>query len=58
MTRLLDYFGNLLGISKGRKFETAEKECSEGISKSRWSLHIGSFWKTHFINPPESLGFG
>jgi hypothetical protein len=25
-------------------------------SKSPWSLHIGSFWKTHFINPPEVHG--
>jgi hypothetical protein len=25
-------------------------------SKSPWSLHIGTFWKTHFINPPEEQG--
>ena len=28
----------------------------KGISESPWSLHIGTFWKTHFINPPEVQG--
>jgi hypothetical protein len=23
---------------------------------SSWSLHIDSFWKIHFINPPEVRG--
>jgi hypothetical protein len=27
-----------------------------GKSESPWSLHIGSFWKIHFINPPEVQG--
>jgi len=32
------------------------KKAAKGNSKSPWSLHIGSFWKTHFINPPEAVG--
>jgi hypothetical protein len=38
-------------LSKG-KIRKALKE----NSKSPWSLHIGSFWKVHFINPPEVRG--
>jgi len=29
------------------------KKAPAGISESLWSLHIRSFWKIHFINPPE-----
>jgi hypothetical protein len=28
----------------------------KGKSESPRSLHIGAFWKTHFINPPEVQG--
>jgi len=31
----------------------AEKKAPKGSFKSPWSLHIRSFWKTLFINPPE-----
>jgi len=36
------------------KFEI--KKAPNGKSESTWSLHIGSFWKIHFINPPEVQG--
>ena len=26
------------------------------MHESSWSLHIKSFWKIHFINPPEVQG--
>jgi hypothetical protein len=29
------------------------KKTPKGISESSWSLHIGSFWETHFINPQK-----
>jgi hypothetical protein len=29
------------------------EKAPKGISESPWSLHMRSFWKTHFINPPE-----
>jgi hypothetical protein len=32
------------------------KKAAKGFFESPWSLHIGSFWETHFINPPEALG--
>jgi hypothetical protein len=32
------------------------KKAPKGKSESPWSLHIRSFWKTHFINPPEVHG--
>ncbi len=32
------------------------RKAPEEFSKSPWSLHIGSFLKTHFINPPEVRG--
>jgi hypothetical protein len=30
-----------------------EKKKAPGIKEFPRSLHIRSFWKTHFINPPE-----
>jgi hypothetical protein len=33
-----------------------EKKAPKGTSESLWSLHIRSFWKIHFINPPEIQG--
>jgi hypothetical protein len=30
-----------------------DKKGPKGISKSPWSLHIGSFWKIHFITTPK-----
>jgi len=36
---------------------TQEKiKAPKGKSESPWSLHIRSFWKIHFINPPEVRG--
>jgi hypothetical protein len=40
------------GIIQGRQRRKAPK----GNSESPWSLHMRSFWKTHFINPPEVQG--
>jgi len=37
-------------------FLDEDKKGSKGKLKSPWSLHIGTFWKTHFINPPEVRG--
>jgi hypothetical protein len=31
----------------------AEKKAPKGKSETPWSLHIRSFWKITFINPPE-----
>jgi hypothetical protein len=28
----------------------------KGNSESFWGFHIRSFWKIHFINPPEEKG--
>jgi len=42
----------LIFIQTGR-FRKGKKQAPKGISESPWSLHIGIFWKTHFINPPE-----
>jgi hypothetical protein len=33
-----------------------KKKAPKGKSESPWSLHIRSFWKIHFINPPEVRG--
>jgi hypothetical protein len=38
------------GDSRGRK------KAPKGNSESPWSLPMRSFWKTHFINPPEVRG--
>jgi hypothetical protein len=38
-------------ISEGQR-----KKAPKGNSECPWSLHIRSFWKTHFINPPEVHG--
>jgi hypothetical protein len=42
-----------LSIIKKGQFKERTKKAPKGKSESPWSLHIGSFWKTHFINPPE-----
>jgi hypothetical protein len=34
--------------------ERQRKKAPKGSSESPWSLHIRSFWKIHFINPPEA----
>jgi hypothetical protein len=39
-------------MNYGKKIRKAPR----GNSESPWSLHIGIFWKTHFINPPEVIG--
>jgi hypothetical protein len=31
----------------------AKKKAPKGQPESPWSLHMRSFWKIHFINPPE-----
>jgi len=41
---------------QGEDQERQRKKTPKGKSESPWSLHIGSFWKTHFINPPEVQG--
>jgi len=33
-----------------------KRKAPKGNSESPWSLHIRSFWKIHFINPPEEQG--
>jgi hypothetical protein len=33
-----------------------EKRAPKGKSESPWSLHIRSFWKIRFTNPPEEQG--
>jgi len=50
-------------VSRSSKFyregiiqEGQKKKAPKGYSKSPWSLHIGSFRKVHFINPPEVHG--
>jgi hypothetical protein len=32
----------------------AKRKAPKGTSESPWSLHIRSFWKILFINPPEA----
>jgi len=34
------------------------KKAPKGNAESPSSLRIRSFWKIHFINPPEALGAG
>jgi hypothetical protein len=41
---------------QGEDQERQRKKAPKGKSESPWSLHIGSFWKTYFINPPEVRG--
>jgi hypothetical protein len=31
-----------------------KEEAPKGKSKAPWSLYTRSFWKIHFINPPEA----
>jgi len=31
-----------------------DRKAPKGKFESPWSLHIGIFWKIHFINPPEA----
>jgi len=40
-------------LDRNGKSGKAEKKSSRAHLKSSWSLHIGSFWKIHFINPPQ-----
>jgi len=40
----------------GRFLITKASKAPKGKSESPWSLHNGSFWKIHFINPPEVKG--
>jgi hypothetical protein len=44
-------FSLLLKKNVLNRLMKAETKGSKGNSESPWSLHIGSFWKTHFINP-------
>ena len=34
----------------------ARRKAPKGKSESPWGLHIRSFWKIHFINPPDEQG--
>jgi hypothetical protein len=36
--------------------DNENKKAPKEKAESPWSLHIGAFWKTHFINPPEVHG--
>jgi hypothetical protein len=45
----------LIGRIK-RTQEREKRKAPKESSKSPWSLHIRSFWKIHFINPPEVRG--
>jgi len=38
------------------KLNRREKKGSKGKLRIPWSLHMRSFWKIHFINPPEEQG--
>jgi hypothetical protein len=42
-------------VKKGHFKSSREERLQRDIS-STWSLYIGSFWTTHFINPPEVRG--
>jgi len=35
-------------------FKKGREKGPKGIFKSPWGLHIGYFWKTLSINPPET----
>jgi hypothetical protein len=37
-------------------YTAQKKKPPGGEGKFPWSLHIGAFWKIHFINPPEVQG--
>jgi hypothetical protein len=51
---LLFYFEYLVRVYKERRNQERKKrKAPRGKSEFPWSLHIRSFWKTHFINPPE-----
>jgi len=43
-------------IKKGKLKKGREEKAPKGHSKSSWRRPIRSFWKTHFINPPEEQG--
>ena len=43
-------------ITKKGRFDNSKKERLPWRRKIHRSLHIGSFWKIHFINPPEVQG--
>jgi len=51
-------FKNVLVLWKERGILKGRRERPQRDINSPWSLHIRSFWKTHFINPPEALGAG
>jgi len=38
------------------KFNQEKIKAPKGKSETPWSLHIRTFWETHFINPPEVQG--
>jgi hypothetical protein len=40
----------------GQFYQKQRKKAPKGRSRSLWSLHIRSFWKNHFISPPEVKG--
>jgi len=40
----------------GSLFSGYKIKGSNGKTIALWSLHIGSFWKTHFVNPPKVGG--
>jgi hypothetical protein len=56
LTRIIQpvYSENLADFyEEGAIHERQRRKAPKGNSESPWSLHIRSFWKTHFINPPE-----
>ena len=47
---------NLLYFYKKRTVQGSQRrKAPKGNSESPWSLHMRSFWKITFINPPESF---
>jgi hypothetical protein len=45
-----------LKVSHLKSYLPEIRKAPKGNSESLWSLHTGSFWKIHFINPPEVRG--
>jgi hypothetical protein len=37
-------------------FDDKIRKGSKGMQESHGAYHMGIFWKTHFINPPEVRG--
>jgi hypothetical protein len=55
----ITYFSSIffeeLSVYKIKKIKGGQsRKAPKGRSESPWSLHTRSFWKIHFINPPEA----